>query len=58
MRSDWCHWLTDIPVYEALGIGWATSLLGFISVAMIPIPYLFFKWGPKIRARSKYTMSK
>lgn len=43
-----------MTVYEALGIGWATSLLGFLSLIMIPIPYMFFKWGPSIRARSKY----
>jgi hypothetical protein len=21
---------------------------------MIPIPFIFYKWGPKIRARSKF----
>jgi hypothetical protein len=41
-------------VYEALGIGWATSLLGFLSVAMLAIPFVFYKFGPAIRKRSKY----
>lgn len=41
-------------MYETLGIGWATSLLGFISIAMLPIPFVFFKFGPKIRAKSGY----
>lgn len=41
-------------VYDRLGIHWATSLLGFISVAMLPIPWVLFKWGPRIRARSRY----
>jgi len=45
-------------VYKALGIDWATSLLGFVSIALLPIPWVLFKFGPKIRAKSKYeTMS-
>lgn len=46
--------LTCAAVYQRLGIGWATSLLGFLSVAMLPIPWVLFKWGPKIRKRSRY----
>lgn len=41
-------------VYHRLGIAWATSILGFISLAMLPIPWVLFKWGPKIRAKSHY----
>ncbi|KAE8838398.1 hypothetical protein PTNB73_03586 [Pyrenophora teres f. teres] len=46
--------LFTVQMYEALGIGWATSLLGFLALVMIPIPFLFFKYGPIIRAKSKY----
>lgn len=35
-------------------IGWGSSVLGFISIAMIAIPVLFYLNGPKLRARSKY----
>lgn len=28
-------------MYHRLGVPWATSLLGFISVAMVPIPVIF-----------------
>ena len=45
--------ITDV-VYENLGVGWATSVFGFISIALIPIPLVLFRWGPQIRARSKY----
>lgn len=45
-------WVTYM--YDALGIGWATSLFGFISLAMTPIPWIFFVWGPKLRASVKY----
>lgn len=46
--------LTTITVYKALGTGWATSLLGFLSVLMLPIPWVLYKWGPEIRSRSRY----
>ncbi|KAK4539456.1 hypothetical protein LTR36_010933 [Oleoguttula mirabilis] len=46
--------LFTFQMYSKLGIGWATSLLGFISVVMLPIPWIFFKYGSAIRAKSKY----
>ncbi|KAG9185568.1 hypothetical protein G6011_06899 [Alternaria panax] len=46
--------LFTVQMYDALGIGWATSLLGFLSLGMVPIPFLFFKYGPTIRAKSAY----
>lgn len=46
--------LFTVQMYKALGVGWATSLLGFLALGMIPIPFLFFKYGPAIRARSSY----
>jgi hypothetical protein len=45
-------------VFDKLGLDWGMSLLGFIAVAMIPIPYLFYIYGKRIRAvgkRSKLT---
>jgi DHA1 family multidrug resistance protein-like MFS transporter len=47
--------LFAVQMYHRLGVAWASSLLGFLSVAMIPIPVLFFFYGAKIRAMSKYT---
>jgi hypothetical protein len=41
-------------VYKALGVAWATSLLGFVTVALLPIPWVLFKYGPKIRSLSQY----
>ncbi|KAK9371453.1 major facilitator superfamily domain-containing protein [Lipomyces chichibuensis] len=40
-------------MYIELSPRWASTLLGFISLAMAPIPYLFYKYGPVLRARSK-----
>ncbi|KAL3707061.1 hypothetical protein TMatcc_008074 [Talaromyces marneffei ATCC 18224] len=36
-------------MYQALGLGWGNSLLGFIALAMAPIPLLFYKYGERIR---------
>ncbi|KAK4442301.1 major facilitator superfamily transporter [Podospora aff. communis PSN243] len=46
--------LFAVQMYTNLGINWATSLLGFISVALLPVPWVFFKYGKKIRSRSRY----
>ncbi|TBU45176.1 MFS general substrate transporter [Dichomitus squalens] len=40
-------------MYHNLGNGWAASVWGFISLGMIPIPFLFYRYGRSIRARSK-----
>lgn len=41
-------------MYRTLGIAWATSLLGFLSMAMCGIPVLFWFYGDKIRDRSRF----
>lgn len=40
-------------MYTRLGVGWATSLLGFLSIAFIPIPFVLYFYGERIRGRSK-----
>ncbi|PLN83849.1 MFS multidrug transporter [Aspergillus taichungensis] len=42
------------PLYESLGVEWATSVVGFISVACVPIPMVFLYAGPWIRKRSRF----
>lgn len=42
------------PMFKKLGVNWASYLLGFIAVAMIPIPMLFFYFGPRLRGMSRY----
>ena len=41
-------------MFENLGVPWATSTLGFISVALIPVPVVFYVFGARIRGWSKY----
>ncbi|CAK5282450.1 unnamed protein product [Mycena citricolor] len=42
-----------VQMFHGLGNGWAASLLAFVSLAMVPIPFLFYKFGRSIRARSR-----
>jgi MFS family permease len=44
--------LAGPAMYSALGPNWAASLCGFLLVAIIPIPFLFYKYGAKFRERS------
>lgn len=44
-------------MYHNLGVNWATSLLGFLCIAMIPAPVLFYIYGAKIRKMSKFSPS-
>jgi hypothetical protein len=46
--------LTICSVYKKMHIDWATTFLALMSMLMLPIPWVLFKWGPKIRAKSHY----
>ncbi|KAL9134445.1 MAG: hypothetical protein Q9175_004370 [Cornicularia normoerica] len=46
--------LFTVQMYDRLGIAWATSLLGFLSLTMLPIPWVLFKFGPQIRKKSHF----
>ncbi len=46
--------LATYPLYENLGIGWACSLLGFLCLALSPIPFVFIRCGPAMRSRSPF----
>ncbi|KAI0205026.1 major facilitator superfamily domain-containing protein [Astrocystis sublimbata] len=45
--------VVGIPLYSNLGTHYTLTLLGVISVLAIPIPFVLYRWGPNIRARSK-----
>lgn len=42
-------------LYRGLGTVGATSLLAGLNVLMVPVPFLFYKYGASIRARSRFT---
>ena len=46
--------LAGQPMYDKLGLGWGNSLLAFIALAMIPIPFLFLRYGERIRTSPRF----
>ena len=48
--------LFTLQMFQHLGTGWASSLLGFITVAMAPIPWCFRRWGRGLRSGSRYVV--
>ncbi|KAE8356383.1 MFS general substrate transporter [Aspergillus coremiiformis] len=49
-----CLPLATTPMYTKLGINWASSVLGFLAIAMSIIPFVFIKYGSWIRENSKF----
>jgi hypothetical protein len=47
--------LFTVQMYDALGVKWATLLLAFVCLVMVPIPWIFYKYGPGIRKKSPYS---
>jgi len=43
-----------IPFYENLGVHWTLTVLGGISAVMVPVPYLFYVYGEKVRGWSRF----
>ena len=44
-------------MFSRLGVGWAGSLLGFLAIAFLPIPFLFYIYGERLRKHSSYAVS-
>lgn len=40
-------------IYERLGIVWATNMLAFISLALVPVPWAFYFYGARLRRLGK-----
>ncbi|KAI9925913.1 hypothetical protein ASPWEDRAFT_42575 [Aspergillus wentii DTO 134E9] len=41
-------------MYDRLGIHWASCIPAFLSLAYVPAPFLFYKYGAAVRTRCKY----
>lgn len=41
-------------MYHNLGINWASTLVSFLALACAPMPIIFFRYGEKVRTKSKY----
>lgn len=42
------------PMFNNLGVGPAMSILGGVAVLALPVPFIFMKYGLKLRMMSKY----
>lgn len=42
-------------MYSTLGYHWATTLLALLTLIMAPFPVLFYIYGKRLRAKSKFT---
>jgi hypothetical protein len=50
--------LFTVQMFERLGNGWAGSLLGFIALGLMPLPWVFYRYGRALRSRSSFETSK
>jgi hypothetical protein len=46
--------LFTVQMCNGMGFQWASSLLGFVTLALLPVPWILFIFGEKIRRRSGY----
>lgn len=46
--------LFTTQMYNNLGIHWASTIPAFLALICVPMPFLFYKFGPKIREKCKY----
>ena len=48
----------SVPMYRNLGPHWSLTWVGILASLMAPVPFLLFRYGPTIRAVSKFAMNK
>ncbi|KAJ6160406.1 hypothetical protein N7470_003802 [Penicillium chermesinum] len=46
--------LFTTPMYNNLGIHWASSIPAFLALACVPMPFLFYRYGATIRKKCHY----
>jgi hypothetical protein len=46
--------LAGPKMYDALGLGWGNSLLGFIALALCGLPVIFWLYGERIRTSKRF----
>ncbi|MCJ1250525.1 hypothetical protein MMC30_007753 [Trapelia coarctata] len=46
--------LVILQMFQGITGAWSLSLFGFVSAALLPVPFVLFKWGAALRARSKH----
>jgi MFS family permease len=49
--------VVGIPFYQNMGVHWTLTILGCISALLVPVPYVFYMYGPVIRRWSRYAIA-
>ncbi|KAK9899949.1 MFS general substrate transporter [Cystobasidium minutum MCA 4210] len=57
MRSSFAagYPLFTVQMYNNLGVTWAGTLNAFLLLALTPCPFLFYKYGARLRKRSRFS---
>ena len=42
------------PMYEGIGVQWTMTILGCVATILTPAPFIFWKFGHKLREKSQY----
>lgn len=48
--------LAGSAMFDALEVGWGNSVLGFISLTFLPLPFILFFYGERIRESRLFKM--
>ncbi|TKA46787.1 hypothetical protein B0A54_03743 [Friedmanniomyces endolithicus] len=48
--------IAGIPFYQNEGVAYTLTILACLSCLLVPVPYVFYRYGPAIRAKSKYAI--
>ncbi|KAG6888248.1 hypothetical protein C0992_009204 [Termitomyces sp. T32_za158] len=46
--------LFTTQMFQNLGVNWASTLLGLLGLILAPSPFLFYRYGPQIRMKSRF----
>ncbi|KAJ3562188.1 hypothetical protein NP233_g9733 [Leucocoprinus birnbaumii] len=46
--------LFTVQMFTAMGVNWACTLIGLVSLLFMPSPFLFYKYGARIRSKSRF----
>ena len=49
--------VVGIPFYKNEGVAYTCTILACLSCLLVPVPYAFYRYGPWIRAKSKYAVA-
>jgi hypothetical protein len=44
------------PFYKNMGVPYTLTIMACLSALMAPVPFVFYKYGPWIRSKSKHAI--